>query len=179
MRIFSGVAGIIVAISCCAAVAKLGSGCTSYPFYKLSIEDTLVELMDLSYSLVSVDKLHQLATEAGFEHDFLSHFGTNVLSGKKNDELEFWIGLAQKKLSLSFQKETVIPGKQAFHKKVCFMILQNRLLLCTIFSRNFPFLLFNPQFQNDFISCDAMVELGSCYTSYPFSFGSCQLRTHW
>ncbi|GKV16196.1 hypothetical protein SLEP1_g26875 [Rubroshorea leprosula] len=114
----SGVAGIIVAISCCAAVAKLGSGRTSYPFYKLSIEDTLVELMDLSYSIVSVDKLHQLATEAGFERDFLSHFGTNVLSGKKNDELEFWIGLAQKKLSLAFQKETVIPGKQAFHKKV-------------------------------------------------------------
>ncbi|WRX26357.1 hypothetical protein QQP08_018844 [Theobroma cacao] len=113
----SGVAGIIVAISCCAAVEKLGSDRTSCPLSTMSIGDVLVELMNLSHSIVSVDKLHQLATEAGFELDFLSHFGAKILSSKKSDELEFWIGLALRKLSVAFCKETMIPGKLAIYSK--------------------------------------------------------------
>ncbi|XP_022715012.1 uncharacterized protein LOC111274552 isoform X2 [Durio zibethinus] len=114
----SGVAGLIVAISCCAAVEKLGSERTSCPLSKMSIGDALVELMNLSHSIVSVDKLHQLATEAGFEIHFLSHFGAKFLSRKESDELEFWIGLAQRKLSVAFCKETMIPGKLTFKSKV-------------------------------------------------------------
>ncbi|XP_059458342.1 uncharacterized protein LOC132187939 [Corylus avellana] len=104
-EIFSGVAGIIVAISCCAAVGKLGSEDTYCLFIKLSVKDVLLELMDLSYSLVSVDKLHHLATEAGFEMDFLAHFGTKIFPSRRSEELEFWIGLAQKKLKAAFYKE--------------------------------------------------------------------------
>ncbi|XVF86674.1 hypothetical protein PTKIN_Ptkin18bG0060900 [Pterospermum kingtungense] len=114
----SGVAGMIVAISCCAAVEKLGSERTSCPSSKMSVGDILVELMNLSHSIVLVDKLHQLATEAGFEVHFLSHFGANFMSSEKSDELEFWIGLAQRKLSVAFCKETMIPGKLAFNSKV-------------------------------------------------------------
>ncbi|KAF5453112.1 hypothetical protein F2P56_028049 [Juglans regia] len=114
----SGVAGIIVAISCCAAIGKLGSKCTCCPLFTLSIEDVLVQLMDLSHSLVSVDKLHHLATEAGFELDFLTHFGTKVFSGNTSEELEFWIGLAQKKLSVAFHKDNAFSGRQIFHDKV-------------------------------------------------------------
>ena len=91
-------------ISCCSAVEKLGSERTSCPLSKMSIGDVLVELMNLSHSIVSVDKLHQLATEAGFEIHFLSHFGAKFLSSKKSDELEFWIGLAQRKLSSFLQR---------------------------------------------------------------------------
>ncbi|OMO66625.1 LETM1-like protein [Corchorus olitorius] len=104
-RIFSGVAGIIVAVSCCAAVEKLGSERTSCPLSTMSVGDIIVELMNLSLSIVSIDKLHQLATEAGFEHDFLHHFGAKVLRSKRTEELEFWIGLAHRKLSIAFCKE--------------------------------------------------------------------------
>ncbi|MBA0565348.1 hypothetical protein Golob_010232, partial [Gossypium lobatum] len=114
----SGVAGIIVAISCCAAVEKLCSEHLSCPLSKILVGDAIAELMDLSHGIVSVDKLHKLATEAGFETHFLSHFGAKVLSGKKSDDLEFWIGLAQRKLSVAFTKETTIPGKLAFNSKV-------------------------------------------------------------
>lgn len=93
-----------MAISCCAAVGKLGSE----HMLKFSIEDVLLELMDLSHSIVSVDKLHHLATEAGFELDFLAHFGTKVFPSKRSEELEFWIGLAQKKLSVAFYKENLL-----------------------------------------------------------------------
>ncbi|GMI82086.1 hypothetical protein HRI_001877900 [Hibiscus trionum] len=114
----SGVAGIIMAISCCAAVEKLCSEHISCPLSKISVGGVIVELMDLSHGIVSVDKLHQLATEAGFETHFLSHFGAKGLSSKKSDEIEFWIGLAQRKLSIAFTKEIMIPGKLAFNSKV-------------------------------------------------------------
>ncbi|PON46916.1 CHCH- LETM1-like protein [Parasponia andersonii] len=117
-EVFSGVAGMVVAISCCAAVGKLGSGRTTCPLFTLSTEDVMIEFMDLAHCLVSVEKLHQLATEAGFELDFLSHFGTKVLQSKKSEELEFWIGLAQKKLSIAFHKEMVISTGRTFPDKV-------------------------------------------------------------
>ncbi|CAL5443923.1 unnamed protein product [Camellia sinensis] len=91
-----GVAGIILVISCCAAVRKLGSGRVSCTLFSLSIEDALIELMNFSHDLVSVDKLHSLATEAGFEEDFLLHFGKKVLPSKNIEEVEFWIGLFRK-----------------------------------------------------------------------------------
>ncbi|KAM4100144.1 hypothetical protein ACB094_05G046600 [Castanea mollissima] len=111
----SGVAGIIVALSCCTTVGKLCYRRTCCPL-TLSIEDALVELMDLSHSLAPVDKLHQLATEAGFEMDLLAHFGTKVFPSKRSEELEFWIGLAQKKLSVAFQKENMFLGRQIRYK---------------------------------------------------------------
>ncbi|XP_024177530.1 uncharacterized protein LOC112183395 isoform X1 [Rosa chinensis] len=114
----SGVAGIVVAISCCSAVAKLGPGHVKCSFFAFGIEDVMVELMDLSHSLVSVERLHHLAIEAGFELDFLSHFGRKVLLSNKGEEVEFWIGLAYEKLSSAFHNESVIPGNQNFHDKV-------------------------------------------------------------
>ncbi|CAL5361323.1 unnamed protein product [Camellia sinensis] len=114
----SGVAGIILAISCCAAVRKLGSGRVSCTLFSLSIEDALIELMNFSHDLVSVDKLHSLATEAGFEEDFLLHFCKKVLPSKNIEAVEFWIGLVQKKLSTAFHRESVISGKQIFSDKV-------------------------------------------------------------
>ncbi|KAG6665238.1 hypothetical protein CIPAW_02G147400 [Carya illinoinensis] len=131
-----GVAGIIVAISCCAAVRKLGSKRTCCHLFTFSIEDVLVQLMDLSHGLVSVDKLHHLATEAGFELDFLTHFGTEVFSGNASEELEFWIGLAQKKLSVAFHKEAA-KFFTTRNKSFFFLFLMSKLMehmdLCELY----------------------------------------------
>ncbi|KAK4375413.1 hypothetical protein RND71_006090 [Anisodus tanguticus] len=117
-ELFSGVAGNILAISCCTAVRKLGSGRVSCPLFSASVEDALVELMNFSHRLVSVDKLHYLATEAGFEEDFLFHFGRKVLPSNSIEDVEFWIGLVQTKLSNAFHRENVIADKHTFHDKV-------------------------------------------------------------
>ncbi|XP_071731902.1 uncharacterized protein [Rutidosis leptorrhynchoides] len=114
----SGVAGVIIAISCCTAVKKLGSGRISCPQFSASIDDALVELRDLSRDLVSVDKLHQLAIEAGFEEDFLSHFGKKVIPSKNVEDVEFWIGLVHEKLSFAFHRESVITPNQPIIDKV-------------------------------------------------------------
>lgn len=97
---------------------KLGSGRVSCPLFSASVEDALVELMNLSHRLVSIDKLHYLATEAGFEEDFLIHFGRKVLPSNNIEDVEFWIGLVQRKLSNAFHRENVIADKHNFHDKV-------------------------------------------------------------
>ncbi|KAI3455463.1 hypothetical protein Pfo_012126 [Paulownia fortunei] len=104
----SGVAGTIMAITCCAAVGKLGSGRISCSLFSNSIEEALIELMTMAHDLVSVDKLHHLATEAGFEEHFL----------KTIEDIEFWIGLVQRKLSVAFQRESVSKGRHNLSDKV-------------------------------------------------------------
>ncbi|XP_027906879.1 uncharacterized protein LOC114166358 isoform X2 [Vigna unguiculata] len=114
----SGIAGIIVAITCCSAVVKFGSRHICCSLLVLSLEDVLVKLMDFSPNLASIDKLHQLATEAGFEQDFLYHFGGKVFPSEKTEDLEFWIGLAHKKLLKAFNEESITLKKQNFQQKI-------------------------------------------------------------
>ncbi|XP_028756088.1 uncharacterized protein LOC114715412 isoform X2 [Neltuma alba] len=113
----SGVAGIIVAITCCTAVVKLGSGHISCPLLISSFKGVLVELMDHSLDLATVDKLHHLATDAGFELDFLRHFGKRILPSEKIEDLEFWIGLAHEKLMKAFHEESIISNMQILQCK--------------------------------------------------------------
>ncbi|KAH1052188.1 hypothetical protein GLYMA_08G202800v4 [Glycine max] len=113
-----GIAGIIVAITCCSAVVKLGARRICCPLLVLSLEDVLVKLMDFSLNLAPVDKLHRLATEAGFELNFLSHFGGKVFPNEKTEDLEFLIGLAHKKLLKAFCEESITSKKQNFQQKI-------------------------------------------------------------
>lgn len=107
---------------------KLGSSRISCALLTESIDDMLLELMDLSCTIVTVDKLHHLALEAGFENEFLLHFGKKVLPNKNIEDVEFWIGLVQKKLLVAFHRESVITGKQTFSDKVSCITLHYTLL---------------------------------------------------
>lgn len=117
-KLLSGIAGTIMAITCCAAVGKLGSGRISCSSLSNSINQTLIELMTMASDLVSIEKLHSLATEAGFEEDFLSHFGSRVLPCKNSEDIEFWIGLVHRKLSVALERESVINGRHDLSGKV-------------------------------------------------------------
>lgn len=117
-----------MAISCCAAVGKLSFRRITNALPTFSIEDVMIELMNLAHSIVPVEKLHHLATEAGFESDFLSHFGKEVLSRKRSEELEFWIGLAQKKMSVEFRNFNVTRVGQTLHDKVSYSLTDRNLL---------------------------------------------------
>ena len=99
-------------------MVKLGAWRICCPLLVLSLEDILVKLMDFSLNLAPVDKLHRLATEAGFELNFLSHFGGNVFPNEKTEDLEFLIGLAHKKLLKAFCEESITSKKQNFQQKV-------------------------------------------------------------
>lgn len=111
---------------------RLGSGRLSCPSLSVSIENILVQLMNLSYTLVSMGKLHHLASEAGFEEEFLLHFGTKILPSKSSEDIEFWIGLVEKKLSIAFHRESVISGKQESWDKVSSRVITNRASLLLV-----------------------------------------------
>ncbi|XP_058074252.1 uncharacterized protein LOC131222995 isoform X3 [Magnolia sinica] len=108
----SGVAANILATSCCIAAKKLGVGRISSPSFTSSLPDAIGELMDALYGLVSMDKLHSLASVAGFEQEFLAHFGSKILLNNTNPEVVFWLGLVQRKLVAAFQREGVVASLQ-------------------------------------------------------------------
>ncbi|KAL8465948.1 hypothetical protein ACS0TY_035160 [Phlomoides rotata] len=114
----SGIAGTIMGITCAVSVGKLSSGRISCSLYSDSIDRALAELMTMAHDLVSLDNLHHLAIEAGFEQDFLSHFGSKVLPSKNSEALEFWIGLVHRKLSVALERESVIKGRHNISDKV-------------------------------------------------------------
>ncbi|KAH6781388.1 hypothetical protein C2S51_006681 [Perilla frutescens var. frutescens] len=115
---FSGVAGTVMAMTCCSAIGKLGSERISCFMFSDSIEGALFELMDATSSLVSLDKLHSLATEAGFEEDFLSYFGSKIVPNKNVEDVEFWICLVQRKLSTAFHRESVTNNTRIPSSKI-------------------------------------------------------------
>ncbi|EYU21484.1 hypothetical protein MIMGU_mgv1a019558mg, partial [Erythranthe guttata] len=125
----SGVAGTIMAITCCAAVGKLDSGRISCSSFSISIEEAIIELMTMAHDLVCIDKLHQLSTEAGFEDHFLSRFGSKVLPSKNVEDIEFWIGLVQTKLSVAFERESVGENSLATLALFAYLGREARLFL--------------------------------------------------
>lgn len=65
-KVLNGVAAIILAISCCTALTKLGSR-RLYVTICVSFESILVQLVNSSYTLVSMRKPHPLAMPEGSE----------------------------------------------------------------------------------------------------------------
>ncbi|XP_057790637.1 uncharacterized protein LOC131007750 isoform X2 [Salvia miltiorrhiza] len=114
----SGVAGTAMAMTCCACIQKLGSERISCCLFSDSIGDALFDLMDATNNLVPLDKLHFLATEAGFEEDFLSYFGSKILPHKNVEDVEFWIRLVQRKLCAAFHRESVASNTRILSNEV-------------------------------------------------------------
>lgn len=132
-REFSGVAGTVMAMTCCAAIRKLGSERISCPLFSNSIEDALLELMDATNSQVTLCKLHHLATEAGFEEEFLSYFGSKILPHKNVEDVEFWICLVQRKLSTAFHRESVAHNTSVLSTKVSASFTWNVSMMASFF----------------------------------------------
>ncbi|XP_077209981.1 uncharacterized protein LOC143845495 isoform X2 [Tasmannia lanceolata] len=108
----SDIAGVVVAITCYVAAGKLGTGRISCPSFTSSVPDVIGELMNLLHGLVSMDKSHNFASEAGFEHEFLAHFGSKALHHNTSREVIFWIGFIQRKLIVAFHREGVVASLQ-------------------------------------------------------------------
>lgn len=79
--------------------------------------------MDATNSLVTLDKLHSLAAEAGFEEDFLSYFGSRILPHKNVEDVEFWICLVHRKLCAAFRRESVASNTRILTNEVTLTFL--------------------------------------------------------
>ncbi|GAA0161899.1 secondary carrier transporter [Lithospermum erythrorhizon] len=118
----SGVAGLILAISCCSAIRKLRLGRISSSF-SVSVEHAVNELMTAADGLISISKYYNLATKAGFEEEFLCHFGRKILPNENIENLECWVELIEKKLSLAFDRECIFTNKPSVYDKDALAII--------------------------------------------------------
>ncbi|XP_073115236.1 uncharacterized protein [Elaeis guineensis] len=110
----SCIAVTVLATSCCVALTKLGAKRISCPAFTKSLPDLTRELMDALHGSSSIGKLHCLATNAGFENEFLSHFGPKVLHCDTRGEIMFWMRLLEVKLVAAFDRESVITNLRSF-----------------------------------------------------------------
>ena len=112
-----------MAMTCCAGIRKLGPEKLSCCSFSDSIAEALFDLMDATNSLVTLDKLHSLAAEAGFEEDFLSYFGSRILPHKNVEDVEFWICLVHRKLCAAFRRESVASNTRILTNEVTLTFL--------------------------------------------------------
>ncbi|KAG9449181.1 hypothetical protein H6P81_009146 [Aristolochia fimbriata] len=126
----SGAAVIILAISCCLAIRK----CTrriSFPLFTSSIPELVAKFMNLLQDLFPLDKLHKLASVAGFEHEFLIHYGSNAPYCDASEDGLFWMGLVHRKLILAFQREGLVANLEDFYDP---KILESEMAILGLFA---------------------------------------------
>lgn len=104
----------MLALSCIAAIIKLGPvkiSCT--PFTSL-IPDTTGRLMDKLVSIVPLTKAYYSMKDIGLRREFLFHFGSRaafpVCEGSSDrvvEEMSFWVDLVQRQLQQNIDREKI------------------------------------------------------------------------
>lgn len=103
---------LLLALSCLAAVKKLGPAkiCCSQ-FFSI-VPDTIGRLMDTLLDFVPIQKAYYSMKDIGLRREFLFHFGPRAATVKyKNDhgaeDIEFWINLVQNQLQRAIDREKI------------------------------------------------------------------------
>ncbi|ERM98939.1 uncharacterized protein LOC18426964 isoform X1 [Amborella trichopoda] len=103
---------LMLALSCIAAITKLGPAKVSCPQFFSSIPDVTGRLMDMLVDFIPVRRAYQSMKEVGLRREFLVHFGPRAASLRgKNDkgaeEMAFWVNLVQQQLQRAIDREKI------------------------------------------------------------------------
>lgn len=103
---------IMLALTCNAAITKLGPAKVSCPQFFTTIPDITGRLMDMLVDFISIRQAYQSVKEIGLRREFLVHFGPRAAGGRiKNDrdseEVIFWVNLVQKQLQQAIDREKI------------------------------------------------------------------------
>ncbi|CAI9780235.1 unnamed protein product [Fraxinus pennsylvanica] len=108
----SDISLLMLALSCIAAITKLGPAKVSCaPFFSI-IPDITGRLMDMLVEFVPIRQVYHSIKEIGLRREFLVHFGPRAAACRiKNDlgaeEIMFWVGLIQKQLRRAIDREKI------------------------------------------------------------------------
>lgn len=102
----------MLALSCIAAIMKLGPTKVSCAQFFSIIPDTTGRLMDMLVEFVPVRQAYHLIKEIGLRREFLVHFGPRVATSRVKsemgaEEIMFWVGLVQKQLRRAIDRERI------------------------------------------------------------------------
>lgn len=103
---------LMLALTCVAAITKLGPAKVSCPQFFSMIPDVTGRLMDMLVDLIPIRQTYNHMKEIGLRREFLFHFGPRAASFRvKNDrdaeEVLFWIELVQQQLMQAIDREKI------------------------------------------------------------------------
>eukprot|EP00257_Ricinus_communis_P022061 XP_015581689.1 uncharacterized protein LOC8269720 [Ricinus communis] len=106
------IALLLLALSCIAAITKLGPTKVSCPQFFSMISDNTGRLMEMLVDFVPVGQAYHYIKDIGLRREFLVHFGPRAAAfGVKDDcsseEVVFWVNLIQKQLQQAIDRERI------------------------------------------------------------------------
>lgn len=108
----SDISLLMLALSCIAAIMKLGPTKVSCAQFFSIIPDITGRLMDMIVEFVPVRQAYHSIKEIGLRREFLVHFGPRASACTMQNELSaeeimFWVGLVQRQLQRAIDREKI------------------------------------------------------------------------
>ncbi|KAJ6870844.1 hypothetical protein NC652_036494 [Populus alba x Populus x berolinensis] len=108
----SDISLLLLALTCNAAITKLGTTKVSCPQFFSMISDITGRLMDMLVDFIPVRQAYHSIKHIGLHREFLFHFGPRFAACRvKNDhgseEVIFWVNLVQKQLQQAIDRERI------------------------------------------------------------------------
>ncbi|XP_044509278.1 uncharacterized protein LOC123228112 isoform X2 [Mangifera indica] len=108
----SDISLLMLALTCIAAITKLGPAKVSCSQFFSMIPDVTGRFMDMLVDIIPIHKAYDSVKEIGLRREFLVHFGPQASACRvKNDqgskEVIFWVDLVQKQLQRAIDREKI------------------------------------------------------------------------
>lgn len=103
---------LMLALTCNAAITKLGQAKVSCPQFFSTISDITGRLMDMLVDFIPIRQAYHCIKDIGLRREFLVHFGPRAAACRvKNDrgseEVVFWVDLVQGQLQRAIDRERI------------------------------------------------------------------------
>ncbi|PQQ20142.1 uncharacterized protein Pyn_05132 [Prunus yedoensis var. nudiflora] len=108
----SDISLLMLALTCNAAITKLGQAKVSCPQFFSTIPDITGRLMDMLVDFIPIRQAYLSVKDIGLRREFLVHFGPRAAACRvKNDrgseEVVFWVDLVQMQLQRAIDRERI------------------------------------------------------------------------
>lgn len=102
----------MLALTCIAAIMKLGPAKVSCSQFFSMIPEITGPLMDMLVEFLPIQRAYDSIKKVGLHREFLSHFGPRaascrVRSDRDAEEVVFWVNLVQKQLQRTIARERI------------------------------------------------------------------------
>ena len=108
----SDISLLMLALTCIAAVTKLGPGKVSCSQFFSMITEITGSLMDMLIGLIPISLAYKSIMDVGLRREFLVHLGPRAAACRAkiecgSEEVVFWVNLAQRQLQQAIDKEKI------------------------------------------------------------------------
>ncbi|KAL6141684.1 hypothetical protein ACLB2K_059972 [Fragaria x ananassa] len=108
----SDITFLMLALTCNAAITKLGQAKLSCPQFFLTIPDITGRLMDMLVDFIPIRQAYHSIKEIGLGREFLAHFGPQAAACRVkcdggSEEVVFWVELVQRQLQQAIDRERI------------------------------------------------------------------------